>query len=315
MIEQHSIRVVARRTGLSAHVIRAWERRYHAIRPARSETNRRVYSKEDIERLRLLRAATRGGHRIGEIAHLSDEELGALVEELRVEPETSAAPTSPLRSEAKDLFGQALAAVEQLDAEGLEAIFARAAARSSRSAILDQLILPLMERIGDAWREGSLRVAHEHLASAIVRTFLGNLERSYPSEDDAPRLLVATPVGQVHELGALAVAAAAAAEGWHVIYLGASLPADEILAACELRRCAAVSLSITYPPDDARLDADLRQLGRSLPPGVPLLVGGRSAAGYRTGLEEAGAVVLENLDALRLHLEDLRLDATQGAHS
>ena len=58
----HSIKIVAQRTGLSSHVIRVWERRYDAVSPRRTETNRRLYSDGDIERLKLLGEATEIGH-------------------------------------------------------------------------------------------------------------------------------------------------------------------------------------------------------------------------------------------------------------
>src|SRR5581483_1087908 len=67
---RHSIKSVARRTGLSAHVIRIWEKRYGAVKPERTGTNRRLYSEEQVERLSLLRELTQAGHSIGAIATL-----------------------------------------------------------------------------------------------------------------------------------------------------------------------------------------------------------------------------------------------------
>ena len=81
MTDWHPIRVVAKRTGLSPHVIRAWEKRYEAVRPTRTPTGRRVYSNEDLERLMLLRQATLLGRSIGQIAKVPTEELRAIVEE------------------------------------------------------------------------------------------------------------------------------------------------------------------------------------------------------------------------------------------
>src|SRR5205814_6101 len=75
MSSHHSIQSVARRTGLSAHVIRVWEKRYGAVKPSRTGTNRRLYSDEEIERLQLLRLATEAGHSIGNIAALDLEKL------------------------------------------------------------------------------------------------------------------------------------------------------------------------------------------------------------------------------------------------
>jgi DNA-binding transcriptional MerR regulator len=80
-VKRHPIQVVVRRTGLTADVLRAWEKRYGVIEPGRSEGGRRLYSDRDIERLRLLRRATGAGRRISQIAGLATEELAALVKE------------------------------------------------------------------------------------------------------------------------------------------------------------------------------------------------------------------------------------------
>ena len=79
----HSINIAAKRSGLTPHVIRVWEKRYNAVTPVRTETNRRQYSDEDIKRLALLREATLGGHKISNIASLPKDTLKSLTEEDR----------------------------------------------------------------------------------------------------------------------------------------------------------------------------------------------------------------------------------------
>src|SRR6185503_7274753 len=76
---RHPMRVVTRRTGLSADLLRAWERRYKVVKPSRSEGGQRLYSDADIERLRLLYRATLDGRRLGQVAELSPQDLSALV--------------------------------------------------------------------------------------------------------------------------------------------------------------------------------------------------------------------------------------------
>ncbi|HKX12291.1 MAG TPA: MerR family transcriptional regulator, partial [bacterium] len=79
------IQKVARLTGLNPHVIRMWEKRYEAVKPERTQTNRRAYTDEDIERLQLLGYLTREGHRIGQVARVSLTELKELVKSLEGE--------------------------------------------------------------------------------------------------------------------------------------------------------------------------------------------------------------------------------------
>ena len=121
-------------------------------------------------------------------------------------------------------------------------------------------------------------------------------------------LVVTTPAGQIHELGALLVGAAANL-GWHVNYLGASLSAAEIAGAARQNRARAVALSLVYPEDDHRLDGELTRLHESLPPEVTLLVGGRAMPAYHDVLEKIGATQIADLTDLCATLDDLRKPA------
>ena len=119
-------------------------------------------------------------------------------------------------------------------------------------------------------------------------------------------LVVATPAGQVHELGALLVGATAAHLGWQVTYLGASLPAAEIAGAAVQQRARAVALSLVYPEDDLRLPGELTRLREALPAAMTLLVGGRAAPAYREVLDRILAVIIGDLTQLGLTLDGLR---------
>ena len=306
---RHPIRVVAHRTGLTSHVIRVWEKRYGAVSPTRTPTNRRLYSDTDIERLHLLHRATLTGHSIGQIARLPSERLRSLVDaDEMIAPLLPKTASQRLAdSSPQAILAACLEAVERLDGAMLEEILTRATVVHSQPVLIEQVIVPLMYRIGELWHAGTLRVAHEHLASAVVRTSLGSLSRGFGLTPSAPSLVVATPTGQLHELGALIVAATAASDGWRVTYLGPSLPAEEIAGAAHQKGARVVALSLIYPGDDPFLPGELVKLRRGVADGVVLLIGGQAAHAYRSVLEEIGAVLREDLADLRKHLELLRL--------
>ncbi len=117
--------------------------------------------------------------------------------------------------------------------------------------------------------------------------------------DDAPAIVVGTPAFQMHDLGAMLAATAAAGSGWHVTYLGASLPAGELSRAARLAEANAVALSIVNPNDDQRVTEELRQLRAELPESISLLVGGGGAHAYSEILAEIGACHLGSIGALR----------------
>jgi methylmalonyl-CoA mutase cobalamin-binding subunit len=199
-----------------------------------------------------------------------------------------------------------LNAVQQLDSVALEAVLMRARVALSQPAFIEHLIDPLMKSIGDLFHDGSLRIMHEHMASAVVRSFLWSLQSSAEQAAYAPILIVATPVGQWHEIGALMVASTAAAEGWAITYLGANLPAQEIAAAVQQQSAKVVALSLVYPADDPRLHQELVALRRYVGQDVTLLIGGSGSTGYIDVLEDISAVRLDDIAQLRTHLETFR---------
>lgn len=299
----HPIQVVARRTGLGADVIRVWERRYAAVEPTRDAAGRRLYSDDDVDRLLLLRRATEGGRRIGDVAHLDAAQLARLVAEDK-ESAGGAKTTGGAASPAH--LDVCLAAVEAVSPADLESALQRASVALSTPALLDQVLVPLLKEIGERYRHGGLRVSHEHAASAVVRTFLAQLVASHRIPERAPVLVLATPAGQRHELGALMAGVSAAAEGWKVIYLGPDLPAEEIAYAAIETKSSAVALSVVYPPDDPRIEDELRRLRRALPSDVVLFIGGLGAEGYKRVLKEIGAVPASDLYEFRRQLDQLR---------
>ena len=300
--------MVSLRTGLSPHVIRVWERRYSAVKPDRTDSNRRAYSDDEIERLILLRKATLAGESIGQIAGFSLTELQELVDNLEKSNgigKMTARAEKPVENPV-GFLDQALAAVQNLDSEAFRAILMKAAVKLSRPILLEELIEPLMYKIGDLWRDGQLRVLHEHLASAAVRSFLGSLITAQKPEDSAPVIVVTTPSGHRHEFGALMAAVSAVSIGWNAHYMGPDLPVEEIVNAVESMKARAVAISLVYPEDDPRIAGDLEKLAGWLDEDVVLLVGGRAAGGYRDTIERIGAVYTDNLKDLNAVLDSIR---------
>ncbi len=305
--KRHPIQVVARRTGLSADVLRAWEKRYSVVEPGRSEGGRRLYSDDDIERLRLLRRASRAGRRISQIATLGSKELAALVHEDEREEAVVGPQALGDDAEAAEMhLKAALAAAERLDGRELERVLNRAMAVLSAQVLIEQVAAPLMRTVGERWSEGGVRPSHEHLTSALLLRVVGKVLEATESPSVAANLVVATPAGQRHEFGALFVAVIAAAEGWRVTYLGPNLPADDLAAAVRDTGAEAVAISLVFPEGDADLENELRELRLKLPPAVPILAGGAAAPTYRRVLDEIEAIELSDLGDLRAALSKLK---------
>ncbi|MGB4860660.1 MAG: cobalamin-dependent protein, partial [Dokdonella sp.] len=273
---------------MTPDLLRAWEKRYGAVQPQRTAGGQRNYSDADIERLRLLVSATEAGRQIGQVARLPNEDLRAMVA-----ADANAPPAAPVvhhdHSDNNAYLERALAAVEHFEGNALESTLRTAALRLPSEQMLDHVLGPLLQAIGSGWQQGRFPPAYGHLATAIIRRVLTWMT-DYPTvREDAPVIVVGTPALQMHDLGAMLVATAAAGSGWRVIYLGASLPAQELVRAAKLAKADTVALSIVHPTDDVGVAHDLRELRYSLPADTALIVGGAGAKGYADVLTEIGA--------------------------
>ena len=305
---KYPIKVVSQMTGLSEFVIRAWEKRYDAVVPSRTETNRRLYSEEDIEKLRLLNEAVHKGHNIGGIANLTIQNLKSILEkETSLDQKLSSQNTNQDQNQNVDsILSSCIESVKAYDGHELETILLKASSKFSQPVLIEELIAPLVYKLGELWHEGIIRVANEHLATGVIRSFLAHLMESNSPDENAPIIISATPRGQDHELGAMFVGVTAASLGWKVIYLGPNLPVEEISAVAVSLEAKVVALSIVYPGDDQKLKLELLNLRRILPENTSIIVGGRAATQYLDSIDEISATYVRDTKQLRLELDSIR---------
>ena len=292
------VRAVLRRTGLSADVLRAWERRYRAVQPHRSSGGQRLYREEEVERLERLRRLTILGHSIGQIASLSNERL----DELLAEAERGDGVAVARGGESEALLSACLGAAERMDGLLLDATLRRAAISLGALGFAEQVLFPFMHRVGELWHRGVLRVGQEHFASATVRSVLNWLAGITRSDRGGPVVVLATPPGERHELGIMMAACIAAAEGWRGVYLGADVPVADIADAAGRSGAQLVALGIMHPTEPEESADLVRELRSALAPDVKIVVGGRGAEEMSAVLERAGARVT-TMSALRAMLQ------------
>lgn len=297
--------VVTRRTGLSPDVLRVWERRYGAVTPTRSSGGQRIYSAADVEKLRLLRRLVEGGHRIAAVAALGVERLAELAREVELSPAVDRGDASA----SDEMLTGMLDATSRLDAEALESILRRGALALGAEAWIESLVAPFLVQVGDRWHSGAISPAHEHLASATVRDLLAWVVKSFAHEKEGPAILVTTPAGELHELGAMMAAAIAASVGWKVHYLGPNVPPADVARAARQLGVAAVALSVVHPDHASRSVEQVAEIRRALPRGTPIFVGGAAALESVAALTGAGATVAADPRAFRVELREITPDA------
>ena len=302
----YPIRYVAQQTGLSTHLIRVWEKRYQAVVPKRTESNQRMFCGKDIERLKMLKTAVRIGHSISQIAGLSSKDLMELVMlDVPDASEISIARESASLNAAY-FYDRSLSTVLNFDAKGLESVLDRAAVHLSKLELIKAVIEPLCKKIGELWEHGELKVINEHMTTAVIRSFLWNLLRSAEVSETSPKIVIATPAGHQHELGALAIALIACESSWQSLYFGPSLPAEEIAAAVTYADARAVALSITYSEDSHQLNLEIKKLRRYLGDEITIFIGGQGASPLVGFFDGPETQILKGIDSFRIAIDNLR---------
>jgi len=296
---RHPIRVVAQRTGLSTPVLRAWERRYSAVIPTRSDGGQRLYSDADIRRLQLLATAVDGGRSIGLIADLGIPELEALIDEDR---ETPIHATGGAVAPDVERVEHALGLIRDLRVTELEQFLMRQAVEQRPHELVEGLMVPLLQEVGRAWQSGRLAPSSEHLASVAIRRFLEWMAATNASDPAAPLAVTGTPAGQRHEFGALLAGVIAAYAGWRVRFLGPDLPPGEIAKAAQQLGANMVALSAVHPRLDPAGVQDVIELRQLLPATIRLVIGGGAADPHRDRWREAGIQNFSSLSEFRSSL-------------
>lgn len=258
---------LARRTSLSPEVLRAWERRYGLLRPARTAGGYRLYSEEDAERVLRMQELISSGIAAAEAARLALED-------------------APAAAAADDLAGELREALDAFDDARAHRAFDRLLARLSVDSVLGEAVLPFLHDLGERWERGEASVAQEHFASQFLRGRLLGLARGW-DRGVGPRAVLACLPGEQHDLPLIVFGIALREHGWRITFLGADTPIATLANAAEALEPAAVVVSATQPD---RLEASVRELAAAAR-SLPLWVGGAGATAALA--KRAGAQLLE----------------------
>ncbi len=265
----YSIRVASRLTGVSSDTLRMWERRYGFPKPVRNESQVRVYTDADIERLVLVSRALKAGFRSGEVILRETEELRALlVSATRAEPEV--APHTP---SIESLMARLIAD----DPQGLREELRQSVALLGPKQFLTEVAAPLVEQVGSAWAAGRIAVRHEHLVSEVLSSKLRLLLSAYEDRPGGPVVLLATLSEEQHGLGLDMVALYLALEGATPRLLGVNTPPDQIAEAAIAFSADVVGVSISEASDMMVTEAQLRKVLSALPLDIEVWLGGSNA--------------------------------------
>ena len=248
---------LSRRAGVSPELLRAWERRYDLLHPTRSPGGLRLYSLDDLERVRLMSRHIAAG--------LAAREAAALARRARLSAEPIMPPerestTTPFDPE----FARAELArtTEAFDEPGAQTVLDELLAVATLEALLSQVVVPYLHELGERWERGELSVAQEHFASNLLRGRLLGLARGWGS-GGGPRALLACPPGERHDLGLIVFGLALRNRGWRIDFLGSDTPTASLVEAARAIQPTLVVIAAAAQEHLSPLRFELEELARS----------------------------------------------------
>ncbi len=264
---QYSIKEVENLSGVKAHTLRIWEQRYDILKPHRTDTNIRYYTDEQLRLLLNIGTLNRNGLKISKIAELSEAELNEAVAKIH---ETT--------GQTDLLIDALIQSMIHFDEKRFEKTIASAILKMGFEEAFDKLIFPFMNRTGVLWVTGAINVAHEHFISHLIRRKIkvaidAQLVETNPK---TKKFILFLPEGETHELLLLFTEYILRAHHHQVLYLGSSLPVNDLK---EITRSFEPDYLLTYltvPMADISIPSFLQKLSADFP-GLQILVGGAQA--------------------------------------
>jgi DNA-binding transcriptional MerR regulator len=292
----YTIKQAAALSGVPVSLLRAWERRYGVVAPRRTPSGYRLYDDAAIEQLRAMRRLVDAGWSASTAAEavksgepLPDAARGDVRQDVGAVP----GPTSMVPQGSRQLVAALVDAAVATDAERTEAALDDIFAVGSFERIADELLLPALVEIGEAWADGRISVGGEHAAShAVLRRLAAAFQAAGRPGRRNGAVLVGMPPGGRHELGALSFAIAARRAGMPVLYLGPDLPLQDWVDTARAVRARAAVIGAVVRTDAPAAAAVAQAVGAAVP-GITIAFGGASAAEAGDDLApESGAMIL-----------------------
>ncbi|WP_462280181.1 MerR family transcriptional regulator [Salinivirga cyanobacteriivorans] len=247
----YSIKDLERLTGIKAHTIRMWEKRYGIIEPKRTETNIRTYCDTDVKKLLNIAVLNKHGLRISKLADLSDQELREKVVSLNVGLNTSSVQIEHL-----------IISMIDMDEIKFESVLNRSIIKNGFEETVKTLLFPFFDRIGVLWQTGSISPAQEHFVSNLVRQKLFvATDRIVPESNvKTPTFVFFLHDHELHEIGLLFYHYIAKKWGMKTLYLGQIVPYEDMIEVRKKVKPDYLFTSFTASMDEGWIENYIREL-------------------------------------------------------
>ena len=226
-VGKYSIKDIEQLSGIKAHTLRIWEQRYQILEPKRTPTNIRYYDDSDLRLVLNISFLNKNNYKISKIAKMSDEEIQEKVRQI-----------ADSNLEFPTQMNALIIAMVELDEERFEKIISTNTLQFGFENTMMNIVWPFLYRIGILWQTGNINPAHEHFMSNLIRQkLIVAIDGQMPPRNPyAKKYLLFLPEGELHELSLLFAAYVIKARYNKLIYLGQSLPLDDVGAVVETYR-------------------------------------------------------------------------------
>ena len=219
-MESYHINDLVQLTGIKAHTIRIWEKRYNLITPLRSDTNRRCYNDSQVKKLLNVSTLLTQGHKISRIAALTDDEISkALLSTAETDNQTSAGAAF-----INDLVKSML----NFDESAFDKVLSAAVTHFGMHHAMINVVYPFLHKTGILWTADKTVPAQEHFASCIIRRKLLSAIDGLPPATGTKKFLLFLPDGEWHEISLLLADYLLRLRGCHTVYLGQNVPLENV---------------------------------------------------------------------------------------
>jgi DNA-binding transcriptional MerR regulator len=206
-------------TGIKAHTLRIWEKRYDFLAPERTDTNIRYFNDEQLRKLINVSILLKNNHRISAIAKMDDEVINQIVTGILTSDDTG----------HDEIIKALVMSMLKLDEEEFNKIFNRQILKQGLVNTILHIIYPFLDQVGVLWGTNKVLPAQEHFTSNLIRQKIISAFESLPQPPpDAPKIVLFLLEDENHEIALLLGAFIAKDLGWKVYYLGQNVPSEDI---------------------------------------------------------------------------------------
>jgi len=256
-VSQYKIADLERLSGIKAHTIRIWEKRYNLIKPHRSDTNIRFYSDEHLRKLLNVSTLLSGGMKISEVSSLSEKEIARMIQGRSVEDSGDG-----LR---EGFINNLVSATFTFDEAAFEKAFTAALTRFGLYQAMIEVFFPFLRKTGLLWSVRDIMPAQEHFAAALIRRKLMAAIDGIPlAPAGAKKVLLFLPENEWHETGLLLADYVLRHKLYTTVYLGPNVPLDNVIKTCQSLKPAYVLTLITIRGKEGEHNRMLARLSRAV---------------------------------------------------